>query len=101
MKFDTTAPFSLGLLKNRIAQVRDQGALIYIKRSTNKKPLNFHVDGTTALSGNWPNCLDSGQFSWMLIYHRLGPKAGNVWTGDLVKTERRTDDGRYVFHLSN
>jgi len=88
-------------LKKKIADERDCGALIYIKRTgPDGFPLNLRFHDDNAVSGKWTVNLKRRPITWMLIYHRIKSSLGHVWVGDYERVES-VGGGRYSFHLSN
>ena len=58
------------------------GGLIYLKRGSEGKPLNFKIDGSRGVSGFWRNHLTTRRVEWIVVYHRLGASYGDVWIGE-------------------
>ncbi len=99
-----TKQLQLVTLEQRLADARDLGGLIYIKKvDANNRPMNFRVHGTSAESGKWGKGLTSRKLTWMLIYQRFkkshGKILGQVWMGYYDKISE--EGGAYIFHLSN
>jgi len=101
MNPNAPAALTVSELKKKIAEERDRGALIYIKRTdSNGVPLNLQLNGNRAVSGKWTVNLKVRPIVWMLIYHRIKPNFGQVWVGDYDRVES-VGGGRHAFYLSN
>lgn len=84
-------------LVRHLKTTKEVGALIYIKRSKNGKPLNFKTSGDTATSGKWARGLTSKSFKWVLIYWKSGRAGGKAWLADYAG--RTPTPGAHVFRL--
>lgn len=95
-------PLTLVALQNKLAKEKDDGGLIYIKNvDSDGNPLNFSVDGATAVSGKWKNGLTGRPISWVLVFQRTDRNQGRVWVGDYAEAHEYKKSQKFDIHLSN